>query len=123
MPFCAEIHTFVDDLFTNHLIIFNENPSELFSHFHALNVEIHTQFHISLQSLRSDNVKNMFHNSFSHSCFRMASFIRPPMLILLLKMELLRGIIDTSLKLPELYYFKCMCPSIFGSILFPQLVF
>ena len=39
-----------------------------------------------------------------------------------LRMEWLRGRIDTSLKLSKLYYFKCS-PSIFGPMLFPPLVF
>ena len=53
----------------------------------------------------------------------MTSFIRPSMLILLPRMKWLREIIDTSLKLPELYYFKCMCPSLYGPMLFPSLFF
>ena len=31
--------------------------SELFSHFRAFCAEIHTQFHVSIQNLRSDNAK------------------------------------------------------------------
>ena len=38
-------------------------------------------------------------------------------------MELLKEKIDTFFKLLGLYYFKCMCPNIFGLMLFPQLVF
>ena len=34
-----------------------KNRSELFSHFRAFYVEIHTQFHVFVQSLRSDNAK------------------------------------------------------------------
>ena len=34
-----------------------KNRSELFSHFHAFYVEIRTQFHVSIQSMRSDNAK------------------------------------------------------------------
>ena len=67
--------------------------------------------------------KNMFQNNFNPSCFKMTSFIRLLMLTFLLKMELLRGRIDTSLKLAELYYFICMCPSISRPMLFPELVF
>ena len=67
--------------------------------------------------------KNMFQNNFSPSCFNMTFFIRLLVLILLLRMELLRERIDTSLKLSELYYFICMCPSISGLMLFPRLVF
>ena len=68
-------------------------------------------------------LKNMFQKSFSHSCFKMASSIRLPMSILLLIMEWLEGRMDTSLKLLELYYLKWMCQRIFGSILFPLLIF
>ena len=66
--------------------------------------------------------KNICLNNFSHSCFRMASFIKHLMLILL-KIELLKEKIDTFLKLLGLYCFKCMCPSISRWMLFPQLVF
>ena len=99
-----------------------KNRFKLFSHFLAFYAEIHTQFHVSVQSLRVIMLKNMFQNSFSHACFKMTSFIRPPVLTLL-RMEWLRGRIDTSLKLPELYYFKCKCPSISRPMLFPPLVF
>ena len=34
-----------------------KNNSELFSHFCAFYAEIHTQFHVSIQSLKSDNAK------------------------------------------------------------------
>ena len=34
-----------------------KNRFELFSHFHAFCAEIHTQFHVSVQNLRSDNAK------------------------------------------------------------------
>ena len=61
-------------------------------------------------------LKNM-----SHSCFKIASFIRPPVSILLI-MEWLGGRIDTSLKLSELYNFKCRCPSISRPMRFPPLV-
>ena len=43
--------------------------------------------------------------------------------ILLLRVEWLGGRINTSLKLLELYYFKCRCPSISRLLLFPPLVF
>ena len=40
-------------------------------------------------------LKNMFQNSFNHSCFKMASFIRPPVLIPLPKMEWLNVVSTT----------------------------
>ena len=53
----------------------------------------------------------------------MASFIRPPVLILLFRMMWLRGRIDTSLKLLKLYYFKCRCPVFMGRCCFHCLFF
>ena len=37
---------------------------ELFSHFNAFCVEIQTQFHVYIQTLRSDNVKEYFSEAF-----------------------------------------------------------
>ena len=67
--------------------------------------------------------KNIYPNNFSHSCFKMASFIKHLVLILLLKMELLKEKIYTFLKLLKFYCFKCACPSISRPMLFPTLVF
>ena len=67
--------------------------------------------------------KNRCQNNFNHLCFRMTSFIRHLVLILLFKMDLLKEKINTFLKPLELYCFKCTCPSIFGPRLFPQVVF
>ena len=41
-----------------------KNRSELFSHFHAFYAEIHTQFHVSVQNLRSDNAKEYLSEQF-----------------------------------------------------------
>ena len=114
---------FIDDYSQTTWLYLMKNRAELFSNFHVLCAEIHTQFHVSVQNLRSDNAKEYLPEQFSHLCFRMASFIRHLMLILLLKMELLKEKIDTFLKLLRLYCFKCTCPSIFGPMQFPQLVF
>ena len=114
--------TFVDDYSRTTWLYLMKNRSKLFSHFSAFYAEIHTHFHVSIQSLRSDNAKNIFHNSFNHSYFKMAFFIKLPVLILLRK-EWLRGRIDTFLKLPELYYFKCRFLSIYEPMLFPLLFF
>ena len=67
-------------------------------------------------------LKNIFQNSFSHSCFKISSFIRHLVLIHLLRIKFMKEKIDTSLKLLGLYCFKCTCQSIFGPMLFPRLV-
>ena len=41
-----------------------KNRSELFSHFRAFCDEIHTQFHVSIQNLRSDNAKEYVSEQF-----------------------------------------------------------
>ena len=46
------------------MVIFNGKRSELFSHFHVFCIEIHTQFHVSVQSLRIDNVKEYLSKEF-----------------------------------------------------------
>ena len=51
------IVTFVDDYSQTTLLYLMKNRFELFSHFSAFSVEIHTQFHVYVQSLRSDNAK------------------------------------------------------------------
>ena len=106
--------TFIDDYSRTTLLYLMKNRFELFSHFRVFCAEIHTQFHVYVQNLRSDNAKEYVSEQFSPSCFNMASFIRLLVLTLLLRMKLLRERIDTSLKLPEFYYFRCMCPSISG---------
>ena len=49
--------TFVDDYSRTTWLYLMKNRSELFSHFRAFSAEIHTQFHVSVQSLRDDNAK------------------------------------------------------------------
>ena len=41
-----------------------KNRSELFSHFHVFCAEIHTQFHVYVQNLRSDNAKEYVSKQF-----------------------------------------------------------
>ena len=41
-----------------------KNRSELFSHFCAFYAKIHTQFHVYVQSLRSDNAKEYVSKQF-----------------------------------------------------------
>ena len=48
--------TFVDDFSPTWLYLM-KNRSKLFSHIQAFCAEIHTQFYISVQNLRSDNTK------------------------------------------------------------------
>ena len=51
--------------FTSNKVIFNEKPfSGNFSHFRAFYAEIHTQFHVFVQSLRSDNGKEYLSEQF-----------------------------------------------------------
>ena len=50
-----------------------KNRSELFSHFYAFYAKIHTQFHVSIQSLISDKAKEYVSKQFNHSCFKMVS--------------------------------------------------
>ena len=115
--------TFVDDYSRTTWLYLMKSRSELFSHFRAFCAEIHTQFHVYVQNLRSDNAKEYVSEQFQSFMLQHGIFIRLLVLILLLRMELLRERIDTSLKLSELYYFRCTCPSIFGLMRFPQLVF
>ena len=49
--------TFVDDYSRTTWLYLMKNSSELFSHFRAFYAEIHTQFHVSIQNMRSDNAK------------------------------------------------------------------
>ena len=49
--------TFVDDYSQTTCLYLMKNHSELFSYFRTFCDEIHTQFHVSVQNLRSDNVK------------------------------------------------------------------
>ena len=49
--------TFVDDYSRTTWLYLMKNRSELFSNFRAFYAEIHTQFHVFVQSLRSDNAK------------------------------------------------------------------
>ena len=46
---------FFDDYLLITWLYLMKNCFELFSYFHALSAEIHTQFHVSVQNLRSDN--------------------------------------------------------------------
>ena len=56
--------TFVDDYSQITWLYLMKNPSEVFSHFHAFYAEIHTQFRVSVQNLRSDNAKEYMFEQF-----------------------------------------------------------
>ena len=49
--------TFVDDYSRTTWLYLIKNHSELFSYFHAFCAEIHTQFHVYVQNLKSNNAK------------------------------------------------------------------
>ena len=49
--------TFVDDYSQTTWLYLMKNRLELFSHFRAFCAKIHTQFHVYVQNLRSDNAK------------------------------------------------------------------
>ena len=49
--------TFFDDYSRTTWLYLIKNRLEVFSHFRVFCAEIHTQFHVSVQNLRSDNVK------------------------------------------------------------------
>ena len=55
---------FVDDYSRTTWLYLMKNRSESFSHFHAFCVKIHTQVHVSIQNLRSDNVKEYISEQF-----------------------------------------------------------
>ena len=56
--------TLVDDYSRTTWLYLMKNRSELFSHFRALCAEIHTQFHVYVQNMRSDNAKKYLFEQF-----------------------------------------------------------
>ena len=56
--------TFVDDYSQTNWLYLMKNHLELFSHFRAFCTEIHTQFHVYVQNLRSDNAKEYMSEQF-----------------------------------------------------------
>ena len=56
--------TFVNDYLRTPWLYLMKNHLELFSHFRAFCAEIHTQFHGSVQYLRSDNAKEYMSEQF-----------------------------------------------------------
>ena len=75
--------TFVDDYSQTTWLYLMKNLSELFSHFCAFYAEIHTQFHVSVQSLRSDNAQEYVSEQFKsfilqNSILRQTPFVDTP---------------------------------------------
>ena len=56
--------TFVDDFSRITWLHLMKSCSKLFSHFSAFCIEIQTQFHVSVQTLRSDNAKEYLSEPF-----------------------------------------------------------
>ena len=56
--------TFVNDYSQITWLYLMKNRSKLFSHFRAFCAKIHTQFHVYVQNLRSDNAKEYMHEQF-----------------------------------------------------------
>ena len=56
--------TFVDDFSCVTWLYLMKSRSELFSHFSAFCSEIETQFHVPVQTLRSDNTKEYLSEPF-----------------------------------------------------------
>ena len=56
--------TFVDDYSRTTWLYLMKNRSELFSHFRAFCAEIHTQFNVYVQNMRSDNAKEYVSEQF-----------------------------------------------------------
>ena len=56
--------TFIDDYSQTTWLYLMKNRSELFSHFRVFYAEIHTQFHVYVQSLRSNNAKEYVSEQF-----------------------------------------------------------
>ena len=75
--------TFVDDYSRTTWLYLMKNRSELFSHFRAFCAEIHTQFHVYVQNLRSDNAKEYVSEQFKsfmlqHGILHQTSCVNTP---------------------------------------------
>ena len=62
--------TYVDDYLQTTWLYLIKNYSELFSNFHAFYAEIHTQFYVFVQSLKSDNAKGYVPKQFQSFMFQ-----------------------------------------------------
>ena len=100
-----------------------KNCYELLSHFHTFYVEIHNQFHIYVQSLRSDNAKEYVSEQFQsfmlqNIILHQTSNVDTPSQNGVAKRKN-RHLLETTKAL----LFQMRCPSIYGLKLFPPLVF
>ena len=116
--------TFVDDYSRTTWLYLMKNRSELFSHFRVLCAEIHTQFHVFVQNLRSDNAKESMSEQFQsfmlqNGIFHQTSCVDTPSQNGVAERKN-RHLLEISL---GHYCFKCMCPSISGLMLLPRLAF
>ncbi|KAJ0885211.1 putative RNA-directed DNA polymerase [Helianthus annuus] len=62
--------TFIDDYSCVTWLYFMKNRSEVFSHFCSLNTKVKTHFNVSIRTLRSDNAKEYFSESFRSFCLQ-----------------------------------------------------
>ena len=75
--------TFVDDYSRTTWLYLMKNHSELFSHFHVFCAEIHTQFHVYVQNLKSNNAKEYVSEQFQsfmlqHDILHQTSYVDTP---------------------------------------------
>ena len=114
--------TFVDDYSRTTWLYLMKNRSELFSHCRAFCTEIKTQFHTSVQNLRSDNAKEYMSEQFP-SFMLQNGILHQTSCVILLKMELLKEKIGIFLKLLRLYYFNACAQAFLGQCFFHCLFF
>ena len=68
--------TFVDDYSRTTWLYLMKHRSVLFSHFRAFCAEIHTQFHVYVQNLRSDNAKEYVSEQFQSFMLQHGIFLQ-----------------------------------------------
>ena len=96
--------------------------SELFSHFRAFYAEIYTQFHVSVQNMRSDNAKEYMSKQFQafmlqNGILHQKSCVDTP------KNGVAERKIDTFLKPLRLYYSNARAQAFLGRCCFHHLFF
>ena len=115
--------TFVDDFSCVTWLYLMKSRSKLFSHFSAFCAEIQTQFHVTVQTLRSDNAKEYLSEPFQsimlrHGTLHQTSYIDTPSQNGVAKRKN-RHLLKTARAL----LFPMNVPKIFVSMQSPQLVF